>query len=80
MAVARCSWNRSMAAIISSRLSVGAWATAAVPAKVTTPMRVPRGWSDTKDLAAACAAAIRLGSTSVARMLPEVSIARMTVR
>ena len=39
MAVARCSWKRSMAASTSSWLRVGACATVAVPAKATTPMR-----------------------------------------
>ena len=80
VAVARCSWKRSIAAIMSSRLLVGACTTAAVPAKATTPTRTSRGRSVTKALAASCAATIRLGSTSVARMLPDTSIARMMVR
>ena len=42
-------------------------------------MRTLEGWSATKAFAAACAAAIRLGCTSVARMLPETSMARMMV-
>ena len=36
MAVPRCSWKRSIAALTSSRLSVGACTTAAVPANDTT--------------------------------------------
>jgi hypothetical protein len=32
MAVPRCSWKRSMAAMASSRLRVGAWASVALPA------------------------------------------------
>ena len=52
---------------------------AAVAAKDTTPMRTFEGCSATKALAAACAAEIRLGCTSMARMLPETSMARMMV-
>src|ERR671918_1091557 len=80
MAVARCSWNRSIAAMISSRLCVGACTTDAVPAKGTTPMRTFEGCSATKAFAAACAAEIRLGCTSTARILPETSMARMMVK
>ena len=79
IAVARCSWKRSIAAMTSSRLRVGACATVAVPAKATTPMRTFSGCSATNCLAAFCAATRRLGSTSVARMLPEMSMARITV-
>jgi hypothetical protein len=79
IAVARCSWKRSIAAITSSRLRVGACATVAVPANATTPTRTFSGCSETNCLAAFCAATRRLGSTSVARMLPEMSIARITV-
>ena len=43
------------------------------------PMRVVRGWSCTNALAAFCAAVMRSGSTSFARMLPETSIDRMMV-
>ena len=42
-------------------------------------MRVERGGSAMNCLAAACAAASRVGCTSVARMMPETSIARMIV-
>ena len=79
MAVARCIWKRSIDATTSSRLSVGACTTAAVPANDTTPMRTLRGKPATKVLAASCAATMRLGLTSVARMLPDTSIARMMV-
>ena len=79
IAVARCSSKRSMAPSTSSRLEVGACTSAALPAKATTPMRVRRGCADTNSRAAACAALMREGCTSVARMLPEMSIARMTV-
>src|SRR5260370_14038466 len=64
---------------MSSRLSVGGGTTAAVAANDTTARRVLRGWSATKLRAAACAAAMRVGETSAARMLPEASIARITV-
>ena len=79
IAVPRCSWKRSIAARMSSRLWVGGCTTDAVAAKDTTPISTLEGCSATKALAAACAAEIRLGSTSVARMLPETSMARMMV-
>ncbi len=79
VAVPRCSWKRSIAAVTSSRLSVGACTTAAVPANWTTPMRTLRGSSVTKVLAASLAAVMRSGSTSVARMLPDTSMASMMV-
>ncbi len=79
MAVARCNWKRSIAAITSSRLSVGACTTAAVPANDTTPTRTEFGSSLTNFLAASCEATMRLGLMSVARMLPDTSIARMMV-
>jgi hypothetical protein len=60
-------------------LRVGACATVAVPANATTPMRTFSGCSATNCFAAFCAAISRFGSTSVARMLPEMSIARITV-
>ncbi|MCY1383624.1 hypothetical protein D9M69_717690 [compost metagenome] len=43
------------------------------------PTRTWRGSSARKALAAFCEATSRFGSTSVARMLPETSIARMMV-
>ena len=43
------------------------------------PTRTLSGWSAMKALAAFCAATRRFGSTSLARMLPETSIARITV-
>ena len=79
MAVPRWSWKRSIAATTSSRLKVGACTTAAVPANETTPMRTLRGNPATKALAASCEAISRLGCTSVARMLPETSIAKTMV-
>ena len=80
IAVCRCNWNRSIAAIRSSRFCVGGCTTNAVPAKVTMPARMSCGSSVTNVLAAFCAAMIRLGSTSVARIDSETSIARMIVR
>ena len=80
IAVCRCSWNRSIAATRSSRFSVGGCTTSAVPANVTMPARMSCGNSCTNVLAAFCAATIRLGSTSVARIDSDTSIARITVR
>jgi hypothetical protein len=54
VAVARCSWKRSMAATRSSRLCVGGCTTWAVPAKATMPTRTLRGSSARKALAASC--------------------------
>ncbi len=45
----------------------------------TTPITTLGGWRWTKSVAAAIAAAIRVGWRSVAAMLPEMSNARMTV-
>ena len=64
---------------MSSRLCVGDCTTEAVAANETTPMRVLLGCSATNARAASCAATMRLGLTSVARMLPETSIERITV-
>ena len=79
VAVARWSWNESIAVTRSSRLVVGSCATCALPAKATMPTFTVRGNSLMKLLAASCAATSRLGSTSAARMLPDTSIARMMV-
>ena len=79
VAVARCNWKRSIAVTRSSRFTVGSCATWAEPAKATMPTFTWRGSSCRKALAAFCAATSRLGCTSVARMLPETSMARMMV-
>ena len=79
VAVARCSWMRSMAATIASRSSVGGCTSEAVAAKVTTPILVRGEASATNCLAAFCIATRRLGSTSFARMLPEASSAMTMV-
>ena len=79
IAVPRCGCRRSIAWNTSSRLSVGGCTSEATPAKVTTPIRVLRGCVCTNARAASCAAASRVGLTSVARMLPDTSIARITV-
>ena len=78
-AVPRCNWKRSIAASRSSLVRVGACTSDAVPANDTTPMRVLCGWSSMNARAAAWAAASRFGSTSLARMLPDTSMANMTV-
>ncbi len=80
VAVPRCSWKRSIAASTSSRLTVGACTTAAVPANETTPTLTSRGRLLTKALAASWEATSRFGLTSSARMLPDTSIASMMVR
>ena len=80
IAVPRWGCSRSRAWLRSSRLPVGAWTSDAVPAKLTMPIRVLEGWASMKARAAAWAAASRVGCRSVARMLPEMSSARMTVR
>ena len=64
---------------MSSRLSVGVCTTAAVPANDTMPSRTFFGSSWMKDRAAACAASRRFGSTSVACMLRDTSIASAIV-
>jgi hypothetical protein len=58
---------------------VGGTTTEAKPAKETRPTLYWSGSSSTKSAAAALAASIRLGSTSVAIMDSEMSMARMTV-
>ena len=68
-----------MAWLTRSRWSVGACTKAAAPATLTTPNLTWPGCPSTKLLAAACAASMRLGCTSVARMLPELSMASITV-
>ncbi len=78
-AVPRCNSKRSIAALRSSRLNVVGCTTLAVAANATMPMRIRDGVSAMNARAAACAASIRLGCTSAARMLPETSIARMIV-
>ena len=79
-AVPRCSWKRSMRredvlAVVRRRLHDRRGA------RRTRRCRCAwsRGWSSMNALAAACAAAMRLGLTSAARMLPDTSIARIIV-
>ena len=80
IAVFRCSSKRSIAATRSSRFCVGGCTTDAVPANVMMPARMSCGSSCTNAFAAFCAAMIRLGLMSVARMDSETSITRRTVR
>ena len=68
-----------MADTRSSRLTVGTCTTWAEPAKATMPTFTCRGSCSRKALAAFCAATRRLGCTSVARMLPDTSMASMMV-
>jgi hypothetical protein len=66
-----------MAATSDSRSSVAAWATWLLPAKVTSPTSMSLGRSRRNSLAASCAAASRVGLTSVTRMLSDTSMASM---
>ncbi len=66
----------------SSRTSwsvVGDWTISANPANATMPIWVVEPWRSMNDEAAASAASRRLGGISVAHMLRETSIARITV-
>ncbi len=79
MAVPNCIWMASMAPAMAARSSVACCATCAVPAKVTSPTSMCAGTSARKALAASCAATMRVGCTSVTRMLREMSIASRMV-
>ena len=71
-----------MASVSAVRSSVGAMTTCALSEKLTMPTRMlflASRWRSTKVLAASFAASIRFGLTSSASMLPDTSIARMTV-
>ena len=66
----------------SSRTSwsvVGAWTISAKPEKATIPIWVVELWLSMNLVAAASAASSRLGSMSVAHMLRETSMVRITV-
>ncbi len=67
------------AAMVASRSAVGGDSTLVVPAKVTRPTSNPAGRSLTNFVAASAAASSRLGSTSVAFMESDTSIATSTV-
>ena len=58
---------------------VGTWTISAKPAKATMPIWVVDPWRWMNDAAAASAASRRFGGMSVAHMLRDTSIARMTV-
>ena len=68
-----------MAAFTASLSSVGARTIEALSENDTTPMRAEALCLSTKVIAAAFAASMRFGRTSSACMLPETSIARITV-
>ena len=79
VAVDSDSFSPSTARLIGSRSTVGDTSTAAVPANDTSPRLTPGvSWS-ANDFAAACAAASRLGSTSVACIDSDTSITSTTV-
>jgi hypothetical protein len=69
-----------MASISSFLSAVGFCTIDAEPANATTPMRTSDGCSWTNAFAASRAAAMRDGSTSVARIDSDTSIARMMFR
>ena len=72
--------RRSIAASTVAWSLVGCWTETPESLKATTPIDDARAAArSTKSLAAALAAAIRVGCRSVAAMLPETSKARMTV-
>ena len=78
MAVRRPVVRPAMASSSTSRSSVGGWMISANPAKATTPTAVAV-WRSMNREAAACATSSRLGAMSVAHMLRETSIAKITV-
>ncbi len=71
--------SRLIAAITSDFTLVGLSTVTALSPNATTPIRIELGWRSTKAVAAAFAAAIRVGARSLARMLFETSKARITV-
>jgi hypothetical protein len=79
VAVPRWRSKRSIASSSFSLSSVGGCTSAALPPNATMPMRAFGGRSSTNDFAAICAAVMRFGSTSVAPMLSDTSMARMIV-
>ncbi|MNN02839.1 hypothetical protein D3C81_1155090 [compost metagenome] len=79
VAVPRWSWKRSSASSMSCRLLVGGSTTVAVVAKDTMPRRTLAGSPMMRSRAACCAALMRVGATSVASMLREMSMDRTSV-
>lgn len=77
IAVPRPVASGSSAASRRSPSVVGGTTSAAEPEKTTSPIRVPAGWSPMNERTAACAAASRLGETSVAHIERDTSSARM---
>ena len=77
IAVPYCIWNASIALTSEARSSVAAWATCALPANVTSPTSMFLGRSRRNSFAASCAAARRVGLTSLTRMLSDTSMASM---
>ena len=66
-----------MALTSDARSSVAAWTTCALPANVTSPTSMFLGRSRRNSFAASCAAARRVGLTSLTRMLSDTSMASM---
>ena len=77
--VPRSGSSRWMADSTARRSSVGTWVENPASLNATIPIRTDGGCRATKARAAALAASRRVGSTSVAAMLPETSKARTTV-
>ncbi len=71
--------TRAIAADAAEWSAVGAWVSRAWSPKTSTPTSTVPGCSSTNFVAAACAAASRVGETSVAAMLFEMSKASSTV-
>src|SRR5437763_5211226 len=77
IAVPVCIWKPSMAVTSDSRSRVARCATWLLPANVTRPTSTCLGKSRRNSFAASCAAASRVGLTSLTRMLSDTSIAIM---
>ena len=79
IAVCCWSWRLATALRTRSRWWVGGTSTCALPANATSPSRNRRGNESTNARTARCAALIRVGSTSVARIDCDTSTASITV-
>jgi hypothetical protein len=79
IAVDSCNCRLSIARFTESRSSVGGTSTLALPPNATSPRLMRPGSRSTNDLAADSAAAMRVGSTSVACIDRDTSMAIITV-
>ena len=78
VAVRSANCNLSRAALVASRLVVGDTSTVAVPPNAISPRLIPGVSSSANCFAACCAATIRFGSTSVARIDCDTSMTSIT--